>query len=95
MLTTNMINVFRALNEDQYNHMTATYYLLAEKLLNDRLHAKTENLERAAKRQRRLQPASDPFSEQIGAFMASSSSKYVLFSIDRTEQTFFHRILDV
>jgi hypothetical protein len=70
---------FRALNEDQYNHITATYYLLAEKILNDRLYDKLENNERSVKRQRRLQPASDPFTEQIGVFMSSSSSKYVSF----------------
>ncbi len=74
-----MIVFFRALNEDQYNHITATYYLLAEKILNDRLYDKLENNERSVKRQRRLQPASDPFTEQIGVFMSSSSSKYVSF----------------
>lgn len=67
----------RALNEDQYNHITATYYLLAEKMLNDRQNDKFEDNERSVKRQRRLQPASDPFTEQIGVFMASS--KYVVF----------------
>jgi len=65
----------RALNEDQYNHITATYYLLAEKMLNDRLCDKLEDNERSVKRQRRLQPASDPFTEQIGVFMSSSSTK--------------------
>lgn len=45
-------------------------------MLNDRLCDKFEDNERNAKRQRRLQPASDPFTEQIGVFMASS--KYVL-----------------
>ena len=65
----------RALNEDQYNHITATYYLLAEKILSDRLCDKMENNERSAKRQRRLQPASDPFNEQIGVFMSTTSSK--------------------
>ncbi len=78
-----MFNIFcfflRALNEDQYNHITATYYLLAEKMLNDRLCDKLEDNERNVKRQRRLQPASDPFTEQIGIFMSSSSTKYVLF----------------
>ncbi len=63
----------RALNEDQYNHITATYYLLAEKILNDRLCNTTDDNERSVKRQRRLQPASDPFTEQIGVFMSSSS----------------------
>ncbi|CAF3491994.1 unnamed protein product [Rotaria sp. Silwood1] len=66
--------ILQALNEDQYNHITATYYLLAEKMLNDRLYEKSEDNERSAKRQRRLQPASDPFTEQIGVFMSSSSS---------------------
>jgi len=65
--------------EDQYNHITATYYLLAEKMLNDRLCDTLEDNERNVKRQRRLQPASDPFTEQIGVFMSSSSTKYVLF----------------
>lgn len=65
----------RALNEDQYNHITATYYLLAEKILSDRLCDKMENNDRSAKRQRRLQPASDPFNEQIGVFVSASSSK--------------------
>jgi hypothetical protein len=65
----------RALNEDQYNHITATYYLLAEKILHDRLFDKTDDIERNAKRQRRLQPASDPFTEQIGVFMPSSTTK--------------------
>ncbi|CAF4932559.1 unnamed protein product, partial [Rotaria socialis] len=32
--------ILQALNEDQYNHITATYYLLAEKILNDRLYEK-------------------------------------------------------
>ncbi|CAF2495884.1 unnamed protein product [Rotaria sp. Silwood2] len=66
--------ILHALNEDQYNHITATYYLLAEKILNDRLYEKTDDNERNAKRQRRLQPASDPFTEQIGVFMSSASS---------------------
>ncbi len=80
-----MLNIFfvflRALNEDQYNHITATYYLLAEKMLNDRLCDKLEDNERSVKRQRRLQPASDPFTEQIGVFMSSSSTKYVFILI--------------
>ena len=70
-----VVVVRRALNEDQYNHITATYYLLAEKLLNDRLCDKAEDGERTVKRQRRLQPASDPFTEQIGVFISGSSSK--------------------
>jgi len=62
--------ILKALNEDQYNHITATYYLLAEKILHD-------DRDRNIKRQRKLlQPASDPFTEQIGVFV-SSSSKYV------------------
>ncbi|CAF3583040.1 unnamed protein product [Adineta steineri] len=68
--------ILQALNDDQYNHITATYYLLAEKLLNDRLYDRTDDNERNAKRQRRLQPASDPFTEQIGVFMSSSSSNF-------------------
>ncbi|CAF1207401.1 unnamed protein product [Adineta ricciae] len=67
--------IIHALNEDQYNHITATYYLLAEKMLNDRLcETNEDNEQRSAKRQRRLQPASDPFTEQIGVFMSPSSS---------------------
>jgi SNF-related kinase len=59
--------ISKALNEDQYNHITATYYLLAEKLLYD-------NQKRTMKQKRRvLQPASDPFTEQIGVFVFSSS----------------------
>jgi hypothetical protein len=45
-------------------------------MLNDRQSDGLEDNERNVKRQRRLQPASDPFTEQIGVFM-SSSSKYV------------------
>jgi len=66
--------ILHALNEDQYNHITATYYLLAEKMLNDRLCDKAEERERTVKRQRRLQPASDPFQEQIGVFLSPSST---------------------
>ncbi|CAM4743248.1 unnamed protein product [Rotaria magnacalcarata] len=66
--------ILQALNEDQYNHITATYYLLAEKILNDRLYEKLNDNERNVKRQRRLQPATDPFTEQIGVFMTASSS---------------------
>jgi len=59
--------ILKALNEDQYNHITATYYLLAEKILHD-------DQDRHIKRQKRsLQPASDPFTEQIGVFISSSS----------------------
>jgi hypothetical protein len=52
-------------------------------MLNDRLCDKLEDNERNVKRQRRLQPATDPFTEQIGVFMSSSSSKYVLFSYEK------------
>ena len=56
--------IVKALNEDQYNHITATYHLLAEKNLFDK---QDQNL----KRQRRLlQPASDPFTEQIGVYIS-------------------------
>ena len=59
--------ILKALNENQYNHITATYYLLAEKLFHD-------NQKRTMKQKRRvLQPASDPFTEQIGVFIFSSS----------------------
>jgi hypothetical protein len=67
--------IHRALNEDQYNHITATYYLLAEKILNDRLCDKVQDHERNVKRQRRLQPANDPFTEQISVFMSASTTK--------------------
>jgi SNF-related kinase len=60
--------ILKALNEDQYNHITATYYLLVEKILHD------NDRERNIKRQKRsLQPASNPFNEQIGVFISSSS----------------------
>ncbi|CAF5038072.1 unnamed protein product [Rotaria socialis] len=56
-----------ALNDNQYNHMTATYYLLAEQILC----ANFDKEERNVKRQRcSLQPADDPFKEQIGAFIS-------------------------
>jgi SNF-related kinase len=59
--------ILKALNEEQYNHITATYHLLAEKILHD-------DQKRNIKQQRRvLQPASDPFTEQIGVFISSSS----------------------
>ena len=59
--------IIKALKENQYNHITATYNLLAEKILYD-------NQERNQKRQKRsLQPASDPFTEQIGVFIPSST----------------------
>ncbi len=59
--------ILKALDEDQYNHITATYQLLAEKLCHD-------DPERNVKRQKRsLQPASEPFTEQIGVFIDSSS----------------------
>ncbi|CAF0830654.1 unnamed protein product [Adineta steineri] len=62
--------ILKALNEDQYNHITATYYLLAEKLSYDKM----TNHNRNNKRKRRsLQPASDPFTEKIGVFISSSS----------------------
>jgi SNF-related kinase len=62
--------ILKALNEDQYNHITATYYLLAEKILHDKIDNHDQNI----KRQRRLlQPASTSFTEQIGAFISSSS----------------------
>ena len=44
-------------------------------MLHDRLCDKSEENERNVKRQRRLQPASDPFTEQIGVFMSSSLTK--------------------
>jgi len=60
--------ILKALNEDRYDHITATYYLLVEKFLHDNDH------ERNIKRQKRsLQPANDQFSEQIGEIISSSS----------------------
>ena len=50
-------------------------------MLNDRLSDQLEDNERNVKRQRRLQPASDPFNEQIGVFMSSTSSKYVRYTL--------------
>jgi SNF-related kinase len=59
--------ILKALNEDQYNHITATYHLLVDKLLHD-------DEKRTMKQKKRLlQPASDPFTEQIGVFIFSSS----------------------
>ncbi|CAF1234516.1 unnamed protein product [Rotaria magnacalcarata] len=84
--------ILQALNEDQYNHITATYYLLAEKILNDRLYEKLNDNERNVKRQRRLQPATDPFTEQIGVFMTASSSLNFHFadvSLPLTRQSSF------
>ncbi|CAF4215160.1 unnamed protein product [Rotaria socialis] len=84
--------ILQALNEDQYNHITATYYLLAEKILNDRLYEKLNDNERNVKRQRRLQPATDPFTEQIGVFMSASSSSNFHFadvSLPLTRQSSF------
>ncbi|CAF1173302.1 unnamed protein product [Rotaria sordida] len=89
--------VLQALNEDQYNHITATYYLLAEKILNDRLCEKIDDHERNVKRQRRLQPASDPFTEQIGVFMSSTSSNFCFadVSLPTTRQgSFSDEIMD-
>lgn len=61
--------ILKALTEDQYNHITATYYLLAEKFLHD-----DDNHEPIHQRPRRsLQPAGDRFTEQIGVFISSSS----------------------
>jgi len=61
-------SILKALNDHRYDHITATYYLLAEKILHDNNH------ERNRKRQKRsLQPAIDPFTEQIGVFISSSS----------------------
>ena len=61
--------IIKALKEDEYNHITATYYLLAEKIFHEKIDDHNQN----TKRQRRsLQPASDPFTEQIGVFISSS-----------------------
>ena len=58
----------RALEEDQYNHITATYYLLAEKLLQER----SDPEERPVKRQKRLAPQTptELSSEQIGGVIS-------------------------
>lgn len=57
----------KALNEGQYNHITATYHLLAEKFLLD-------GRESNEKQKRKfLQPASDPFTEKIGGFISSAT----------------------
>ncbi|CAF3421098.1 unnamed protein product [Rotaria socialis] len=67
----NKETISTALNDNQYNHMTATYYLLAEQILC----ANFDKEERNVKRQRcSLQPADDPFKEQIGAFISPTMS---------------------
>ncbi len=62
-----------ALNENQYNHVTATYYLLAEKILHTQQQSEVDEDGRNPKRRRHLQPASEPFTEQIGVFVSSAS----------------------
>ncbi|CAF5033921.1 unnamed protein product, partial [Rotaria socialis] len=61
-------------------------------ILNDRLYEKLNDNERNVKRQRRLQPATDPFTEQIGVFMSASSSSNFHFadvSLPLTRQSSF------
>lgn len=55
----------KALHEDQYNHIAATYHLLAEKILFD------ECEEMKKEKRRVLQPANDPFTEKIGGCFSS------------------------
>lgn len=55
----------KALHEDQYNHITATYHLLAEKILLD------QHEEIKKDKRRVLQPANDPFTEKIGGYISS------------------------
>lgn len=59
--------ILKSLDENQYNHITATYNLLAEKILYDDNH---EHIHKRPKRS--LQPTNDPFIEQIGVFMTPS-----------------------
>lgn len=59
--------ILSALHEDQYNHITATYHLLAEKVLY------AEREETRKQKRRCLQPASEPFTEQISVFIPSAS----------------------
>ncbi|CAF0988398.1 unnamed protein product [Rotaria sp. Silwood1] len=61
--------ILESLNNKQYNHITATYYLLAEKFL----HNKFDNENRTVKRQKcSLQPAYDPFKEQTNVLISST-----------------------
>ncbi|CAF3952298.1 unnamed protein product, partial [Rotaria sordida] len=61
--------ILKSLNDNQYNHTTATYHLLAEKIFHDKFN----NKNRTVKRQKcSLQPANDPFKEQINIFISST-----------------------
>ena len=53
-------DIQKALDEGQYNHITATYHLLAEKILLDERDGKK------TQKRKFLQPTSDPFTEKIG-----------------------------
>lgn len=62
--------ILKALNEKHYNHITATYHLLAEKILHDKFF----NDDRSVKRQRRiLQPSNDLYKEKTAISISSSS----------------------
>lgn len=76
--------IIQALAENQYNHITATYYLLAEKILHDKFDQEEQTTKKS---KRLLQPSStnEPLPEQIGASLCqsvftketqSSNSKY-------------------
>ncbi|UJR20972.1 hypothetical protein I4U23_024078 [Adineta vaga] len=87
MITGNIADretILKSLNEGQYNYITATYYLLAEKITQNKMI----NRDRSSKRKRRLlQPANDPFTEQIGVFITPSSNfNFDDVSLPRTRQ---------
>lgn len=66
--------ILQALEQNEYNHITATYYLLADKLTQNTFTTR----ERNTKRQRRsLQVPNDPFAEQIGVLLPSATIRYV------------------
>ncbi|CAF1553288.1 unnamed protein product, partial [Didymodactylos carnosus] len=69
--------ILNALDEDQYNHITATYYLLAEKLLHNRLRNDDDGGENVRKKSRKhLLPTNEPFTEQIGVFVTTTPTNY-------------------
>lgn len=61
--------IIQALNERNYNYITATYYLLADKIL----HEKLDNEKRKIKRPRRaLQTHTDVLKEQNSIYTSSN-----------------------
>ncbi|CAF1262426.1 unnamed protein product, partial [Didymodactylos carnosus] len=63
-----------SLNENQYNHITATYYLLAEKLLYNQLYNDNDKENIQKKRRKHLLPTNQPFTEQISIFLTPTST---------------------